>query len=234
MTADKNSKQVLEAIAAAGPIPDYMLIGGKRVRAGDGTQIPTRDPGSGETVSHVPAGTVADMDRAVASARQAFKGPWSRTTPKDRGRLLADIGRAIATNSDRLALVETLDTGKPLRDAMVSVRRTSDYFHYYAGLVDKPNGESIPLGPGKISFTERVPIGVTGHIIPWNVPISMVARSVAPALACGNTVVVKPAEFFHAFLQPVLAGMAEGRVADVVRQRNGFRQILIQVQMPRQ
>ena len=115
-------------------------------------------------------------------------------TPKERGRLLWAIGERVRAESDRLALIETLDSGKPLRDAAITVQRTADYFCYYAGIVDKLEGSSIPLGASKVCFTERVPIGVTGHIVPWNVPISMVARGLAPALACGNTAVVKPAE----------------------------------------
>jgi acyl-CoA reductase-like NAD-dependent aldehyde dehydrogenase len=108
--------------------------------------------------------------------------------------LLWQAGEAIRSQIDRLALVETLDSGKPLRDARGGVERTADYFCYYAGMVDKLEGSTVPLGKDKVCFTERVPIGVTGHIIPWNVPINMVARGLGPALACGNTAVVKPAE----------------------------------------
>ena len=114
--------------------------------------------------------------------------------PRTRGRLLWALGDAIEADRERLGLIEALDTGKPHREALISVVRTADFFRYYAGIVDKLEGTSIPLGRNKVCFTEKVPIGVTGHITPWNVPVSMVARGLAPALACGNTAVVKPAE----------------------------------------
>jgi acyl-CoA reductase-like NAD-dependent aldehyde dehydrogenase len=126
------------------------------------------------------------VDDAVLAAKRALDGPWAKLTPKDRSRLLWEIGNRIRKDIKRLTLVETLDTGKPFNDAKVTVERTADYFCYYAGIVDKLEGTTVPLGPSKLCFTERVPIGVTGHIVPWNVPISM--------LACGNTAVVKPAE----------------------------------------
>lgn len=181
-------------IKGARPFPDYMIIDGERRTCNNGETIETCDPGTGLHLTNVPAGTGEDIADAVAAAQRAFHGPWSKLSPKDRGRLLWSCGEALRAQADRLALVETLDTGKPLREAGVSVERTADFFFYYAGIVDKLEGTSIPLGDCKVCFTERVPHGVTGHIAPWNVPISMVARGLAPALACGNTAVVKPAE----------------------------------------
>ncbi len=183
-----------DAIESAGPLPDYMWIDGHQVTAGDRDQIETLDPGSGHTLQSVPAGNSDDIAAAVAAAKTALRGPWSEITPKARGQLLHRCGERIRADAKRLALVETLDSGKPLRDAEATVQRTADYFTYYAGLVDKLEGTTVPLGQNKVCFTERVPIGVTGHIVPWNVPVSMVARGIAPALACGNTAVVKPAE----------------------------------------
>lgn len=183
-----------ETIKAAGPLPDYMIVDGQRVPAGARDQIETADPGSGLTLSAVPAGTSEDIDLAVDAARRALKGPWADMTPKDRGRLLWAVGERVRAEARRIALIETLDSGKPLRDAEATVQRTADYFCYYAGMVDKLEGTTVPLGKSKVCFTERVPIGVTGHIVPWNVPVSMVARGLGPALACGNTAVVKPAE----------------------------------------
>ena len=181
-------------IEAAAPLPDYMVIGGERRTIAERAAIETLDPGSGLPVTTVPAGTQDDIAEAVKTAEEAFRGLWSTFAPKERGRLLWACGERIREAADRLALVETLDTGKPLREARVTVERTANFFCYYAGIVDKLEGTSIPLGPNKVCFTEFVPIGVTGHIVPWNVPISMVARGLAPALACGNTAVVKPAE----------------------------------------
>ena len=183
-----------DEIRSVAPLPDYMVIAGERRNAGHRDTIETRDPGSGTFVTSVPAGTPEDISDAVAAAQAAFYGPWSKVSPRDRGRLLWACGEAIRAQADRLGVIETLDTGKPLREARATVERTADYFCFYAGIVDKLDGTSIPLGDGKVCFTERVPLGVTGHIVPWNVPISMVARGIAPALACGNTAVVKPAE----------------------------------------
>ena len=184
----------IEAISKAGELPNYLLIDGQKIFAGGRDQIETFDPGSGLLLTAVAAGKVSDVDNAVLAAKRALDGPWAKLTPKDRSRLLWEIGNRIRQDIKRLTLVETLDTGKPFNDAKVTVERTADYFCYYAGIVDKLEGTTVPLGPSKLCFTERVPIGVTGHIVPWNVPISMVARGLAPALACGNTAVVKPAE----------------------------------------
>ncbi|MFT5113999.1 MAG: aldehyde dehydrogenase (NAD+) [Parasphingorhabdus sp.] len=185
---------VQNALQKVTPLPNYMIIDGQRIGIDNREHIETRDPGSGTLLTSVPAGTSTDIDQAVEAARLALKGPWQKMSPKQRGDLLWKSGEAIRAKADELGLVETLDTGKPLKEAVINVHRTADYFCYYAGIADKLEGSSIPLGDNKVCFTERVPIGVTGHIVPWNVPISMVARGIAPALACGNTAVVKPAE----------------------------------------
>ena len=182
------------AIDRAGKLPDYLYIDGQRIQDGTLDSIESVDPGSGQRIGAVPAGSGHSIDMAVEAASRALSGPWRDLHPRDRGQLLWQIGEAIQAQKDRLALVETLDSGKPLRDAEAGVDRTADYFRYYAGMVDKLEGTSIPLGQDKVCFTEHVPVGVTGHIVPWNVPINIVARGIAPALACGNTAVLKPAE----------------------------------------
>lgn len=183
-----------QAVTDLAPLPDYLLIDGQRIPIGGRVPIETRDPGSGVLVGTVPAGTADDIDQAVAAATLALKGPWASISPRERGRLLWQVGEAVSAQVDRLGLVETLDSGKPLKEARGTVERAADYFRFYAGIVDKLHGETIPLGASKVCYTELSPVGVTGHIVPWNVPISMVARGLAPALACGNTAVVKPAE----------------------------------------
>jgi aldehyde dehydrogenase (NAD+) len=183
-----------EIIKSAGVLPDYLFIDGEAVADRSLDRIDTLDPATGLFLTSVPAGSKQTIDKAVQSAKRALQGPWSKMLPKQRGQLLWDINDAIRLDIDRLALVETLDTGKPLKDARLSVERTADFFRYYAGMADKIEGTTIPLGQDKVCFTERVPIGVTGHIVPWNVPIHMVARGLGPALVCGNTAVVKPAE----------------------------------------
>lgn len=183
-----------EALDRAGELPDFLYIDGQRVRDSALDSIDSVDPGTGKRIGTVPAGNEQSIDAAVEAAKSALAGPWGDMHPRDRGHLLWKAGEAIAAEKERLALIETLDSGKPLRDAERGVRRTADYFRYYAGVVDKLEGASIPLGREKVCFTELVPIGVTGHIVPWNVPISIAARGIAPALACGNAVVLKPAE----------------------------------------
>ncbi len=183
-----------EALNQAGELPDYLYIDGERVQDASLESIETHDPGSGILLGAVPAGNEQNINDAVVAAKRAMYGPWAEIDPKIRGRLLWKVGEEVRKQSERLALIETLDTGKPLKHARVSVERTADFFCYYAGLVDKLEGTTVPLGKDKVCFTERVPIGVTGHIVPWNVPIHMVARGLGPALACGNTAVVKPAE----------------------------------------
>lgn len=183
-----------EAVARAGELPDYLHIDGEHVKDASLESIEVCDPATGQLLGTVPAGSKQSIDAAVDAAKRALQGPWAQIKPRDRGRLLWQAGEAIRAQIDRLALVETLDSGKPLRDARVGVERTADYFCYYAGIVDKLEGTTVPLGNDKVCYTEKVPVGVTGHILPWNVPINMVARGLAPALACGNTAVIKPAE----------------------------------------
>lgn len=174
--------------------PNAMFLEGIRVPALDRACYDNPDPGSGQVVAQTPNAKTDDLDAAVRSCQQALDGPWKKLQPKARGQLLLKISQLIRQRVVLLAQVESIDTGKPLREAEVSVQRAADYFEYYAGAVDKYHGETIPLGNHKICFTLLEPIGVTGHIVPWNVPISMTARGLAPALACGNTAVIKPAE----------------------------------------
>jgi aldehyde dehydrogenase (NAD+) len=171
-----------------------MYINGEWVAAAAGERFETVDPATEEAIATVPRGTAADVNQAVAAARAAFEGPWCRLKPKERARLLFDLSRAIEHHVDALAELETVDSGKPLPLARREVLSTARYFEYYAGAADKFHGETIPLGPDYVDFTLREPLGVTAHIVPWNMPLNMVGRSVAPALATGNTAVVKPAE----------------------------------------
>lgn len=180
------------AVAFCGPLPDYMLIGGERVRGR--ASIESLDPATGEAIGAVPAATAADVEHAVAVSRQALRGPWEKMKPAERSRILLRTAQAIRSDAARLAVIETLDCGKPLREARGDVETAARYFEYYAGIADKLQGDSIPLGRDYMSFTLREPVGVTAHVVPWNFPLVQVARGVAPALAAGNTAIVKPAE----------------------------------------
>lgn len=155
--------------------------------------LAVEDPSTGEVIAHVARGGAADVDRAVASARTGAERA-RRTTPAERGRTLRTLAAALDAQREELARLETLDTGKPLSLARSEVAGCVAYLEYYAGAADKLQGETIPLGPGSLAWTVREPVGVTAHIVPWNAPLSMLCRSVAPALAAGNSAVVKPAE----------------------------------------
>ncbi|GAB2961116.1 aldehyde dehydrogenase family protein [Saccharothrix stipae] len=170
-----------------------LLIDGKRVPAADGRTFAVVDPALGTPIAEVSLAGQADVDQAVAAARAAFTAPeWARMRAADRGRLLYRIAEAIRREGDRLARLESLDVGKPLRQAEADVEAAARYFEFYAGVADKLGGATIPLGPGLLDYTVREPIGVSGQIIPFNYPLQNTARGSAPALAAGCTVVLKP------------------------------------------
>lgn len=157
-------------------------------------EIEIINPANEEHLTAVPRGDAQDIDRAVKAANKAMTGPWAKMTPVERSHLLYKLAEALESHAAELAELETLNVGKPLRQARSDLRTSIGYYRYYAGLADKIQGDSIPLGPGYVNFTLLEPLGVTGHIIPWNFPISIASRSLAPALAAGNTAVIKPSE----------------------------------------
>ncbi|MBN9733763.1 MULTISPECIES: aldehyde dehydrogenase family protein [unclassified Pseudonocardia] len=168
-------------------------VDGAWVAARDGRTLAVEDPSTGATVAHVARGGAADVDDAVRAARACAR-TIRGTTPADRGRALRALATALGDRREEFARLETLDTGKPISLSRSEVAGCVDYLHYYAGAADKLHGETIPLGPGSLAFTVREPVGVSAHVVPWNAPLSMLCRSLAPALAAGNTAVVKPAE----------------------------------------
>ncbi|WP_274630172.1 aldehyde dehydrogenase family protein [Arvimicrobium flavum] len=175
-------------------------------------------PAEGEAFTQIAAGTAADVDRAVVAARRALEeGAWSRMTAVERGRLLSKMANVVTDHAEELAQLEARDTGKPIRQARADMVACARYFEYYGAAADKLHGETLPFLNGHFAATERVPHGVTAHIIPWNYPAQMFPRSVGPALAVGNAVVMKPAE--DACLTPLRmtelmaeAGFPEGAV----------------------
>ncbi|WP_158852095.1 aldehyde dehydrogenase family protein [Saccharothrix deserti] len=170
-----------------------LLIDGKRVPAADGRTFTVVDPAHGTPIAEVSLAGAADVDQAVAAARAAFTAPeWARMRAADRGRLLHRIAEGIRREGEKLARLESLDVGKPLRQARADVEAAARYFEFYAGIADKLGGSTIPLGPGLLDYTVREPIGVSGQIIPFNYPMQNTARGSAPALAAGCTVVLKP------------------------------------------
>lgn len=157
--------------------------------------IETKNPATGDVLARVPRAKKVDVDVAVTAAREAFESEeWQLFLPIERGRILHKVADALRIEAEEIALLETVDTGKPLTQARKDVEAAALYFEYYAGMADKIFGETIPVQPGILDYTVREPIGVTAHIVPWNYPLQIIARSTAAAIATGNTVVAKPAE----------------------------------------
>ncbi len=175
-------------------LPEHHWIDGRWQPARAGGTLDDWDAGRGMIYARFAAGDADDVADAVASARAALRGPWGQMTPAERGRILLAGAEAIRRHADRLAVAESLDVGKPVGEACGDVRGAARAFEYYAGAVDKLQGDSIPLGQGYVAFTVNEPVGVVAQVIPWNYPLSTAARGIAPALAAGCTVVAKPAE----------------------------------------
>jgi aldehyde dehydrogenase (NAD+) len=173
-----------------------MLIDGKWVDAQSGKTFQTLNPATGEVIADVAEGDKADIDKAAKAARKAFeKGPWRKMNARERGRLLNRLADLIEQNKDELAMLETLDNGKPLNDSKAAdLPLTIDCYRYYAGWADKIEGKTIPINGPYFCYTRHEPVGVVGQIIPWNFPLLMQAWKWGPALATGSTIVLKPAE----------------------------------------
>ena len=171
-----------------------MMIGGESKSAVSGQTLAVLSPVDGEVFTDIPRGAAADVDLAVAAARAALGGAWGRLSALERGRLMVRLGQKVLDNAEELALLEARDTGKPMTTARNDMQVLARYFEFYGTAADKVHGEVIPFLNGYQVSLLREPLGVTGHIIPWNYPAQMFGRSVAPALAMGNAVVVKPAE----------------------------------------
>jgi len=172
-----------------------LIIGGERVAASDGATFDVHDPSTGDVLATVAKGTEADVDAAVRSARSAFESKdWSGRPPAERGRMMWRTAQIIRERAEELAELESRDNGKPLRQARTDVQVAARYFEFFAGIADKIMGQTIPIGPGFLDYTVREPIGISAQIIPWNYPIQIGARGIAPALAAGCAVVLKPAE----------------------------------------
>jgi acyl-CoA reductase-like NAD-dependent aldehyde dehydrogenase len=174
-----------------------LLIGSERVQAADGRTFLTLDPASGREIAVVPQAGVEDVARAVAAAREAFEsGPWATLAPSARGQLIAALADAIEEHQVQLAQIESLDNGKPVKLAQyVDVLGTVAHLRYFAGWPTKIEGSVLPVTASEmLCYTRREPVGVCGQIVPWNFPLLMAAWKIAPALAAGCTIVLKPAE----------------------------------------
>ncbi len=178
-------------------VPTYeMFIGGSWVKSHSGRNYPVFNPAAGQVLAHVPKGDVEDVKSAVDAAKRAFESPaWRHMDPSKRGRALYKIAQTLRERLADFARLETLNNGKPLGQAKGDIAMAARHFEYFAGLADKIQGSTIPVPGNRLDYTVKEPLGVTAHVVPWNYPLVMAARSIAPALAAGNTVVAKPASF---------------------------------------
>jgi aldehyde dehydrogenase (NAD+) len=172
---------------------ERLLIGGEWTESAKHDSFESIDPSSGEVLAEVSRAGPADIDAAVNAARAAFDdATWRRVPPADRGRIMLGIAARIRESAGELADLESRDTGKPISQARFDIAASARYFEFYGGAADKILGSTIPLGRGFLDYTVREPIGVSAQIIPWNSPAHVFSRGVAPALAAGCAIVVKP------------------------------------------
>jgi len=188
------TSSAVESITAS--VPPKLLINNEWVLSESGKTFPTFNPATGEEIARIAEADAADVDKAVAAARKAFEaGPWRTTAASERGRLMNRLADLMEKNADDLARLETLDNGMPLAVARwVDLALTIAHFRYFAGWADKNHGKTIPINGDYFCYTRHEPVGVVGQITPWNFPLLMYGMKLAPALAMGNTVILKPAE----------------------------------------
>ena len=170
-----------------------MWIDGKSIPSVSGRTFPVLNPADGNVLANVSEGGLEDIDAAVRAAARAATGPWGKTSARARAKVMFEIARLIRENADELVLLETRNAGKPLADSRDEIGLAADVFEYYAGAATKHFGETIPVGASGLDFTLREPVGVCGLIVPWNFPLVIATWKMAPAMACGNTMVLKPA-----------------------------------------
>lgn len=177
------------------PRSDLWIDGGP-VPAASGARFATVNPANGQVVAEVARGAAADIDRAVRSARRAFEGgSWSKKSPSDRKEVLLRLAALIRAHIPELALLDTLDMGKPIAESStIDAPGSAHFFQWHAEAIDKLYDEIAPTGPGDLALIRREPLGVIGAVVPWNFPLDMATWKLAPALAAGNSVVLKPAE----------------------------------------
>ena len=187
MTATADKPQIDELL---------MLIDGSPRAAVSGRTYASTDPYTGQPWAQVPDADARDVDAAVAAARAALGGPWGKLTATQRGKLLHRLGELIARDAGRLAELETRDNGKLLREMAGQMTGLPEWYYYYGGLADKVQGSVIPADkPNYLVYTRHEPVGVVAAIVPWNSPLLLLTWKLAPALAAGCTIVVKPSDY---------------------------------------
>jgi aldehyde dehydrogenase (NAD+) len=171
-----------------------LLIGGEWRDASNGKTQPVVNPATEEVIAEVASATAEDVDAAVQAARAAFEGPWSQMSARERGRLVYKLGEQLMAEADEVARLETMHNGKPITESRhVEIPMAAECLQYFAGWADKFHGETVPVKGGQLVYTRREPLGVVAAIVPWNFPLLIAIWKVAPALAMGNTVILKPA-----------------------------------------
>src|SRR5438270_7231090 len=174
---------------------EHFVLGGERVPAADGKSFAVIEPGSGQTFAEVAEAGPEDVERAVQRAYWAFEqGRWARLSATDRGRILLQAATLVRERTEDIAALEARNAGKPIRDARGEIGLVATVFEYWGGAANKIFGETIPVQDAGLEITLREPVGVCALITPWNFPLVIASWKIAPALACGNTIVVKPAQ----------------------------------------
>jgi aldehyde dehydrogenase (NAD+) len=213
---DPSVARMQKAAGLRRPIPSQLFIGGRFVPAADGATLPTLNPHDNTPIVDVAIAGPEDVDRAVAAATAA-QPAWARLSASERGRLLLKLADRIEDNADDLARLESLDTGHPLRDSRgLDVPRTALCFRYFGGMADKLEGSVIPVDTGFFNYVLREPVGVVGQVVPWNFPLMFTSWKMAPALAAGNSVVMKPSELTPLTSLRIAEMMAEVGIPDGV------------------
>jgi aldehyde dehydrogenase (NAD+) len=185
-----------------------LLIGGEWRDAEGGKTQPVINPATEEVIAEVGSASVGDVDAAVGAARAAFDGPWRKLSARERGRLIWQVGERLIEKIDEVARLETLHNGKPITESRhIEIPMAAECLQYFAGWADKIHGETVPIKGNGFVYSLREPLGVVGAIVPWNFPLLLAMWKVAPALAAGNTVVLKPAS------QTPLTALAFGQIA---------------------
>lgn len=175
--------------------PYELLIGERWTAGAQGRTFDTLNPATGQVLAQVHEATASDVDAAVNAAHEAYRKHWRKTTPAERGRLLRRLAELFERDREKIAWLETLNVGKPIAHSMDSLKAMPASLTYFAGIIPAVRGETIPMGqPGVLNFTLREPLGVCALVMPWNYPMTLTVNKLGPALAAGNTVVLKPSE----------------------------------------
>ncbi len=213
-----NKTRDISKLDAAGVKIYSMLLNGQWSQSADGTLFDSVNPATGKVWSRIPEATAEDVDCAAKAAHAAlYKGPWGKMTATERGYCLRRLGDLLAEHSQELGKIETTDTGKMLKETRWQAKYIAEYLHFYAGAADKISGETLPIDkPDMFVFTEREPLGVVAAVVPWNSQLFLSAVKIGPALAAGNTIVLKASEHASAAMLEFGALIAEAGIPDGV------------------